>query len=248
MITNFSSIGFMLFKWPGVIDETGRTHYYRMESTDVNGSNMMLNIQDGTYSLNKLSCVFQTAPNSTVRNGTNSLTVNASANNYAYLNTGTNLYSDSQTITFKFNIAPGTFNNTNNFIFVSSYNNNASSNGNLRTCVSGGVHILSYVFNNPSTTEVIIQNPFTTGTIHHIAIVKNGRNGISFIYNGLLVNTLDNSTIDYKLFNNSNDNQFFFGRNNIDALYFTGYIDDFRMYSRCLSQEEINVLRMSRLT
>lgn len=253
MLTSFSSLGRMLNNKMAVIDETNRTHYFSMDLINIQNivsgapgpsPNLLKNVVDDQYTLTIIggSPLSSIIPNTNMKNGTHSLKL--SQNNYGYYNTPSNLYSNNQTIAFKFFTSP-TYNTTNNnYVFVSNYNNSASTNGYLHFYLNGSNIEVAYTFTNPSTTTVILSTSIGTYQWCHVAIVRNGTTDIKLYFNGLLVATINNTT-DYKLFNNSNDNQFYFGRNPGQAYYYIGFTDDFRIYSRILSLEEIQILNAS---
>jgi len=248
MFSSFSSLGRNITNKMSVIYETNRTHYYRFDDTDLIGSTIK-NIVDGTYSLNITGPTSQiSALYTNTKNGRNSCKISAS--HYANLITPVNLYSNDQTVMFKFIIGASGYNTTqNNYIFLSNYNSNTSLNGYLHFNVVGANIELAYTFENPSTlkTTLVSNLAIGGGRFYSFAIVRNGSTSIDFYIDGLLVTSISNST-NYKIFNNSSNNNFYLGRNPNQAYYYTGFTDDTRFYSRALSASEIAVIHSSCLS
>ena len=84
--------------------------------------------------------------------------------------------------------------------------------------------------------------PATTySTFHHLVLIKQGSN-LKFYLNNVLVSTFTDTTTEGSSCSPKNDSHMTIGTRGQLARFFTGKIDDIRIYNRALSSEEVTVL------
>jgi hypothetical protein len=219
------------------ISTANLVHFYNFESDGLSGSTFRNGISGGTADVTLSGSNF--IDTTIKRNGASAFKVTST--NFAYLTTGKNLFSSTQTIALKFYLS-STGITDYNVIFASYFNNISNYNGFFQVYRSGANWILRYVFYNPSIIELILSNNIPLNAWHSIAITKNGTT-IQVFLNGSYVTQYTHATNNFMLFNNSATNTFAIGRDRNQSQYtFNGAVDDLRIYNRVLTGGEITTL------
>jgi hypothetical protein len=117
-----------------------------------------------------------------------------------------------------------------------------TSNYMFLTADAGGTPGLRFAIStsgNGSEQQIGVNTPLATGVWKHVAVTKTGSTGILYV-DGVEVARNSGMTLSPSSLGNTTQN--YIGRSQFSDPYLNGAIDDFRMYSRGLSANEVQAL------